>query len=352
MGVRCLPAGDGDAATTTLDRPAWAAGSSTGLSRFVNAVIASPVYPLMKKGARDTLISTAEKNGIAWRKEAERLRQVEASTLEPLQRRLEDPGVSYPDYYTRPFHAYAEGNLSWLAARECESATMSMALRVWKDEVKAGTLGAAAAQERLRSSFLACVEEYRAEVLGDEGAAVPGAVLDVGCSVGMSTQYAAARWPSSRFTGLDLSSYFLAVAAHREAEAGPGGWGALGADGTPGVTWRHGNAEATGLDADSLDLTSLCFVFHECPDSATKAIMAEMHRVLRPGGTLALTDNNPRSPVIQNLPPVLFTLMKSTEPWSDEYYAFDMEQALRDVGFTHVRTVNTDPRHRTVLGTK
>ena len=345
-----------------LDRPAWAAGSSTGLSRLVNAVIDSPVYPLMKKGARDTLISTAERNGIAWRAEAERLRKLEQSTLEPLQRQLEDARVAYPAYYTRPFHAYAEGNLSWLAARECESATMSMALRVWKDEVKAGTLGAADAQARLRTSFLACVEEYRAEVLhGGQnkdasgvgvgvGAAAPGSVLDVGCSVGMSTQYAAARWPGARFTGLDLSPYFLAVAAHREREAG--GWGALGADGTPGVTWRHGNAESTGLDADSFDLTTLCFVFHECPDVATRAIMTEMHRVLRPGGTLALTDNNPRSPVIQNLPPVLFTLMKSTEPWSDEYYAFDMEQALRDIGFTHVRTVNTDPRHRTVLGTK
>ena len=66
-----------------LDRPAWAAGSSTGLSRLVNAVIDSPVYPLMKRGARDTLINTAEKNGIAWRAEAERLRQLEASTLEP-----------------------------------------------------------------------------------------------------------------------------------------------------------------------------------------------------------------------------------------------------------------------------
>ena len=36
----------------------------------------------------------------------------------------------------------------------------------------------------------------------------------------------------------------------------------------------------------------------------------ECRRLLRPGGTLALSDNNPRSKVIQNLPPVLFTLMK------------------------------------------
>ena len=32
-----------------------------------------------------------------------------------------------------------------------------------------------------------------------------------------------------------------------------------------------------------------------------------------------------RSKVIQNLPPVIFTLMKSTEPHSDVYYTFDVE---------------------------
>ena len=49
---------------------------------------------------------------------------------------LNDPTIVYPDYYTKPFHAYSEGNLGWLPAFECEPATMSMGLRVWKDEVK------------------------------------------------------------------------------------------------------------------------------------------------------------------------------------------------------------------------
>lgn len=44
--------------------------------------------------------------------------------------------MGYPTYYTVPFHAYGEGNLGWLPAFECESATMSMALRVWKAEAE------------------------------------------------------------------------------------------------------------------------------------------------------------------------------------------------------------------------
>lgn len=46
------------------------------------------------------------------------------------------------------------------------------------------------------------------------------------------------------------------------------------------------------------------------PSPSPSPQIKECKRLLRPGGTLALADNNPRSKVIQNLPPVLFTLMK------------------------------------------
>jgi hypothetical protein len=54
---------------------------------------------------------------------------------------------------------------------------------------------------------------------------------------------------------------------------------------------------------------------------------------------------------VQNLPPAIFTLMKSTEPWMDEYYTFDLEGAMENIGFLNVNSVLTDPRHRTVTGT-
>ena len=57
-----------------------------------------------------------------------------------------------------------------------------------------------------------------------------------------------------------------------------------------------------------------------------------------------------RSKTIQNLPPALFTLMKSTEPWSDVYYAMDVEAAMCAASFSHVETREADHRHRAVLG--
>ena len=44
--------------------------------------------------------------------------------------------------------------------------------------------------------------------------------------------------------------------------------------------------------------------------------------------------------------------MKSTEPWSDEYYIFNIEEALERTGFEHVVTTETDPRHRGIFATK
>lgn len=50
----------------------------------------------------------------------------------------------------------------------------------------------------------------------------------------------------------------------------------------------------------------------ECPQAALSAFVAEAARILKPGGVLCFVDNNPRSQTIQNLPPAIFSLMKST----------------------------------------
>lgn len=76
----------------------------------------------------------------------------------------------------------------------------------------------------------------------------------------------------------------------------------------------------------------------------------EAQRMLKPGGVLAFVDNNPQSLVTHNLPPWLYSLLRSTEPWSDEYSLFDVEACLRHNGFKGVQTFVTDPRNRVVAG--
>ncbi len=310
---------------STKLKPDWAGNDR--LSWLVNRLIQTkPIYALMKQQARQVLIKTAEKNGIPWR---QTVAELTASGVQQQLAAIANPDITYPDYYQVPFHAYDQGNLCWDAAFEAESATYAMALRVWKSE----PLTWETAQARLRSSFHQVLAATITTPVHD--------ILDIGCSVGISTlalHHYYQQQSSVRTIGLDLSPYMLAVAQLRDRHHE--------------ITWLHARAEATGLPDRTYDLITLQFVIHELPQAASREIFREVWRLLRPGGTLAIVDNNPQSPVIQNLPPVLFTLMKSTEPWTDEYYTFAVEAALQHIGFEAIKTVASDPRHRTIVGRK
>ena len=320
------------------------------LSRFVNLLIASPLYSLMKVAAKGVLKGSAERAGVAWDGTARALAATDE--LYEIKAELEDPAITYPAYYTQPFHAYDEGNLAWEPAREVEAATAAMGLRTFKDDAPA--LTPLAAQAKLRAG----IQDAIAAFVDETGARPVVDILDVGCSAGVSSRALADAYPAATVTGLDLSPFFLAVAELRERqlERGQPDVGPLAVRGAiprrPRVRYVHANAEAVPAPPSTYDLVASVFVMHELRPAAIDGVVAEAARVLRPGGVLALADNDPRSATIQNLPPALFTLMKSTEPWSDEYYCHDVEASLRGAGFEEVRTVAADHRHRVVLGRK
>ena len=169
-------------------------------------------------------------------------------------------------------------------------------------------------------------------------------VLDLGCSVGVSSQ-ALALWLTHRaqqrneavpsVVGLDLSPDMLAVAKVRDAAG-------LVSE------WRHAAAESSGLESGSIDLISLQFVCHELPQSATHAVLKEAARLLRPGGVLLMVDQDPGSSVLQRLPAPIATLLKSTEPYIEQYFALDMPVAIEQAGFRDLRIKACDPRHRVI----
>lgn len=321
------------------------------LSRTVNAAISfAPLFSLMKMGARAAIKGGAEERNVPWDANVTTLKRCEA--VYRIKDEIEDASMEYPSYYTQPFHGYDEGNLNWLAAFEVEPATDAMALRVWKQNKEITPLEA---QNRLRRGIFDEIRDFASLHSLSQSRKD---VLDIGCSTGYSTRWLAAEFPEANVLGLDLSPYFLAVAELRERQRETDGMAAVPFAGPDNegnrsrkrIKYIHANMESTGLEPSSFDLIAVQFVIHELPTQPITNLIAECRRLLRPGGIIALADNDPRSKVIQGLPPVLFTLMKSTEPWSDQYYAYDVEGALEAAGFKGVVAKQSDPRHRVVLG--
>ncbi len=298
-----------------------AVNTAPGLtSRLVNGVLAiKPLANLAKHQARQMMIKRAEKIGVPWTKEVQALRSRDWETE---LSQVENTQITYPDYYRRSFHAYDLGNLCWEAALEVESAAYAVHAKIWPHT---GAQGDA----KLRQSYH--------DVLKAQIAPQPRDILDLGCSVGMSTFALQEVYPESKITGLDLSPYFLAVAHYRSQQR------------DNQISWVHAAAESTGLPTASFDLVSTFLMCHELPQLATRQIFQEGRRKLRPGGYLAIMDMNPKAENYAKMQPYILTLLKSTEPYLDEYFGLDIEQALVEAGFTAPTITCNSPRHRTII---
>jgi ubiquinone/menaquinone biosynthesis C-methylase UbiE len=279
-----------------------------------------PLAAVAKHQARQMMIKRAATIGIDWPKTVAELRQRD---WQPDLEAVQNPDLVYPDYYLRSFHAYEKGNLSWEAATEVEVAAHAVHARIWPE---AGPQGDAHLRQSYHKILTATLPQP------------PQAILDIGCSVGMSTFALQATYPNAAVTGLDLSPYFLAVAHYQGQQKQ-----------VPPIQWVHAPGEASGLPDASFDLVSLFLICHELPQAATLDMCREARRLLRPQGYLAMMDMNPKSPIYGQMPSYVLTLLKSTEPYLDEYFSLDLEAAMVAAGFQTPQVTANSPRHRTVI---
>lgn len=290
-------------------------------SRLVNGILAiKPLAEFAKTKARNMMIERAEKIGVPWR---ENVKNLQNHDWESELVRVENHNLVYPKYYVTSFHAYQKGNLSWDAAWEVESAAYSVHSTIFS------TPPNAQGDPTLRQNYH--------DVLKEQIKSTPQDILDVGCSVGMSTVAIQNNYPNANVTGLDLSPYFLAVANYNARQR------------HQNINWLHAAAENTGLPDASFDLVSAFLIFHELPQSAAKNIFAEARRLLRPNGHFTMMDMNPSSEAYKKMPPYIFTLLKSTEPYLDQYFTLDVEQELMAAGFEKPTITVISPRHRTIV---
>ncbi|HEY9668872.1 MAG TPA: class I SAM-dependent methyltransferase, partial [Coleofasciculaceae cyanobacterium] len=218
-------------------------------SQLVNGILSiKPLANLAKQQARTMMIKRAEKIGVPWR---QRVQELQQHDWDSEMAKVQNSQLTYPEYYLRSFHAYEKGDLCWEAALEVEVAARAVHAGIWPE---AGAEG----DSKLRQSYH--------DIIKDKIAIQPQDILDLGCSVGMSTFALQELYPSAKITGLDLSPYFLAVANYTSCQR------------NAQMNWIHASAESTGLPDASFDLVSTFLVFHELPQDAAKQILCEARR--------------------------------------------------------------------------
>lgn len=298
--------------------------------QLLDIALASPLWKhVMVPQARSTMVKTAEANGIPWMAAKQWIRSREGAPWNDASACSEYDGIEYPGYYRRPFHAYENGNLSFDAAFEQELASRAVGARNFPKYSSRG-------EDMFRGAFDAALSKLGARVRGEGMAKGEDiTIVDFGCGTGTSTRRLARHFPeATKIVGIDLSPYFIDVgrtllklapsAIEVDAESAgkrkDGGW-ITTVDSDDRIELLRADIANTSLPSNSANVVNLVFVIHELPFAASRDVIAEAHRILKPGGQLWISEMDFESPAYraQRENAMLFSLLRATEPYLDEY---------------------------------
>lgn len=208
----------------------------------------------------------------------------------------------YPRYYRRMFHFQSDGYLSEASAERYD----------YQVEVLFGG-GASLMRRQALVPLRTALRRY-------PGGAATARLLDIGCGTGSFLREVKRNFPRLAVTGLDLSEPYLKVAGRRLAD-----WSR--------VELIPGAAEAMPFGDKEFEIVSCIYLFHELPPVVRRAVVNEIRRVLRPGGTLIFVDSlqtgdEPAYDTVLDYFPIAFH-----EPYYASYLTEDLDR-LFSPGFT------------------
>jgi ubiquinone/menaquinone biosynthesis C-methylase UbiE len=212
----------------------------------------------------------------------------------------------YPPYYRRTFHWQSDGYLSRKSAQLYD---------VGVELLFGGTA------DVMRRQILAPIVAHARRSQS------PARILDVACGTGRALAQLRTALPDADYEALDLSRFYLDEARER-----------LGRP--DNVRFIEGNAERLPQADASFDVVFSVFLFHELPRNARRNVLAEMLRVVAPGGLVVIEDSIQRGDAAG----LSFFAERFSEdmhePFYRDYLADDLSEAMREVGLEVVEVVD------------
>src|SRR5689334_10863122 len=154
----------------------------------------------------------------------------------------------------------------------------------------------------------------------DKALIQPGdSVLDVGCGTGEVTLPAKTRAKDGKVYGIDPAPEMIAVARKKAARK------------KLEIDFRVGVIESLPFPDASLDVVTSSLMMHHLPEDLKVRGLAEVYRVLKPGGRLLIADfMNPTSSLVNHLF-LAFTQHRGLKSGIE-----DLRRMLTNAGFTQV----------------
>jgi ubiquinone/menaquinone biosynthesis C-methylase UbiE len=208
----------------------------------------------------------------------------------------------YPQYYRRNFHWQTDG---YLGHRSAELYDLQVEL------LFGGTA------DVMRRRLIPPVVRHAAAA--GHSRTRPLKLLDVACGTGHFLRMLGKALPDAQLVGVDLSPHYVARARSllpREMN----------------VSLLAENAEALPFVDSYFDAVTCVFMFHELPADVRARVLAEMARVVRPGGIVVVAD----SLQLQDAPELQQELLAFPETFHEPYYLSylqdDLAARMKDAG--------------------
>jgi ubiquinone/menaquinone biosynthesis C-methylase UbiE len=144
-------------------------------------------------------------------------------------------------------------------------------------------------------------------------------VLDVGCGTGEVTLLAKTRAKNGKVYGIDPSPEMIAVARKKAARKGLE------------IDIRVGVIESLSFPDASIDVVTSSLMMHHLPDHLKARGLAEIYRILKPGGHLLIADfMRPTGSFLNHL------LIALTRHQGLKSGIEDLQKLLKDAGFSQI----------------